>query len=126
MGNEKSRIRAKKKRIRVTFPNGKTICYSNVTTTMIETLTEIGSNRFPEINLEIGHLPLLSKEIYAKFKEWMKPVCDNWYMNARSDSEDKYIQLRSINDQLDLGLKIELSEDLETEKTPYKEKKSRP
>lgn len=125
MEEEKYRVRAKKKLIRVTFPNGKVICYNNTTSTMINVLTEIGSDKFPAINLELCHLPLLSKEIYPQYKEWMKPVCDGWYLNAQSNSDSKYLQLRSINEQFSLGLNIELGTDFETEKKPIKEKKSR-
>lgn len=125
MEEEKHRVRVKKKLIRVTFPNGKVICYNNTTSTMINVLTEIGSDKFPAINLELCHLPLLSKEIYPQYKEWMKPVCDGWYLNAQSNSDSKYLQLRSINEQFSLGLNIELGTDFETEKKPIKEKKSR-
>lgn len=125
MENEKHRVRAKKKLIRVTFPNGKVICYNNTTATMIAVLTEIGSDKFSDINLELCHLPLLSKEIYPQYKEWMKPVCDDWYLNAQSNSDSKYLQLRSINDQLSLGLNIELGTDFKAENNPNKEKKSR-
>ena len=125
MEEEKHRVRAKKKLIRVTCPNGKVICYNNTTSTMINVLTEIGSDKFPAINLELCHLPLLSKEIYPQYKEWMKPVCDGWYLNAQSNSDSKYLQLRSINEQFSLGLNIELGTDFETEKKPIKEKKSR-
>lgn len=124
MEDEKRRVRAKKKLIRVTFPNGKIICYNNTTATMIAVLVEIGSNKFSAINLELCHLPLLSKEIYSQYKEWMKPVCDGWYLNAQSNSDSKYLQLRSINEQLSLGLTIELGTDFKAEDNPNKKKKS--
>lgn len=125
MEEEQHRIRAKKKLIRVIFPNGKVICYNNTTATMIDVLVEIGSDKFPAINLELCHLPLLSKDIYPQYKEWMKPVCDGWYLNTQSNSDSKYMQLRSINEQLALGLSIELGADFKAENTPNKEKKSR-
>lgn len=125
MENERHRVRAKKKLIRVTFPNGKVICYNITTATMIAVLTEIGPDKFSDINLELCHLPLLSKEIYPQYKEWMKSVCDDWYLNAQSNSDSKYLQLRSINDQLSLGLNIELGTDFKAENNPNKEKKSR-
>lgn len=92
---------------------------------MISVLTEIGADKFSDIKLELCHLPLLSKEIYPQYKEWMKPVCDGWYFNAQSNSDSKYLQLRSINDQLSLGLNIELGTDFKAENNPNKEKKSR-
>ena len=116
MENDAPRLRAKRKKIRVTFPDGRIICYGNVTDTFISVLCEIGSVRFPEINLELCHLPLLAQEIYPKYKEWMKPVCDGWYLNVQSDTDQKYMQLRAINDSLNLGLTVEVGYDFETTK----------
>ncbi|MGM9821306.1 MAG: hypothetical protein ACI30D_01770 [Muribaculaceae bacterium] len=119
------RKRAKGKLIKVTFPSGKVICYKNVTNTFLGVLREVGSERFPEVKLELCHLPLLSKEIYPRYKEWMKPVCDGWYLNAQSNTDQKYLQLRSLNDSLGLGLEIEIGEDFETQKVPDRISKSK-
>lgn len=121
----KNRLRAKNKLIRVTFPNGKVICYSKATDTLISTLKEIGKDKFPLISLKLCHLPLMSKEIYPAYKDWMKPVCGEWYVNTQSDTTNKYMQLRAINDQLALGLSIEIGTDFNAEKCPDKEKRSR-
>lgn len=37
---------------------------------------------------------------------WIKPVCDGRYVNIQSDTGQKYIQLRSISDSLNLGLTV--------------------
>lgn len=55
----------------------------------------------------------------------MKPVCGGWYVNTQSDTTNKYMQLRAINDQLALGLSIEIGTDFDTEKRLDKEKRSR-
>lgn len=125
MEDEIRRARAKKKYLRVTFPNGEEICYKNATSTMIATLNKIGEDKFPLIKLELCHLPLLSREIYPKYKKDMKPICDGWYLNAQSNSDSKFMQLKAINDQLELGLKIELGDDFETQEEPEKEKRSK-
>lgn len=125
MKDEQIRTRAKKKLIRVTFPDGEVICYNNATSTMIAALNKIGSDKFPAIKLELCHLPLLSKEIYPQYKEWMKPVGDGWYLNAQSNSDNKYLQLRAISDQLSLGLIVELGTDFETQINPNRGKKIR-
>lgn len=93
---------------------------------MIAVLCEIGSERFQDISLEMCHLPLLSKEIYPKYREWMKPVCDGWYVNAQSNTDQKYLQLTSISDSLGLGLIIRIGEELETQENPNKGKTTRP
>lgn len=125
MENEKVRSRAKNKLLRVTFPDGEVLCYNNATSTMLATLNKIGSDKFPAINMELCHLPLLSKEIYPQYKRWMKPLCDGWYLNAQSNTDNKYMQLRTINDQLDLGLTIEVGVDFETQVDTNKERKVR-
>jgi len=125
MEEDIKRARAKKKTMRVTFPNGKVICYKNATSTMIAVLNEIGEDKFSSIKLELCHLPLLSREIYPKYKKDMKPVCEGWYLNTQSNSEGKYLQLKAINDQLNLGLKIELGTDFEVQDEPEKEKRTK-
>lgn len=125
MEEEIKRPRAPKKLLRVTFPNGKVICYKNATSTMIAVLNEIGEEKFPSIKLELCHLPLLSREIYPRYKKDMKTICEGWYLNAQTNSDGKFLQLKAINDQLDLGLKIETGTDFETQEEPDKERRSK-
>lgn len=108
------RQRAKRNLLRATFPDGKVICHKSATMTFIEALAEIGSDKFDMITTENCHLPLLSREIYPKYKDWMKPVCDGWYVNAQSDTEQKYMQLTSIKKQLDLNIEVEMGADFIT------------
>lgn len=122
---EVKRDRARRKLLRVTFPNGKFLCYKSTTDTMIATMQELGDVVIAKIKLQSCHLPLLSKEIYPKYKEWMKPVCNGWYLNTQSNSDTKFLQLNAINEQLSLGLKIELGEDFVAQDNPNKEKRTR-
>lgn len=122
---EVKRDRARRKLLRVTFPNGKVLCYKSTTDTMIATMQELGDGVIANIKLLSCHLPLLSKEIYPKYKEWMKPVCNGWYLNTQSNSDTKFLQLNAINEQLSLELKIELGEDFVAQDNPNKEKRTR-
>lgn len=122
---EVKRDRARRKLLRVTFPNGKVLCYKSTTDTMIATMQELGDGVIANIKLLSCHLPLLSKEIYPKYKEWMKPVCNGWCLNTQSNSDTKFLQLNAINEQLSLGLKIELGEDFVAQDNPNKEKRTR-
>lgn len=122
---EVKRGRAKKKLLRVTFPNGKVLCYKNTTETMIATMQELGVDIMSKVKIELCHLPLLSKEIHPKYKEWMKPVCDGWYLNTQSNSDSKFLQLNAINEQLSLGLTVELGDDFETQDNPNKERRTK-
>ena len=122
---EVKRDRARRKLLRVTFPNGKVLCYKSTTDTMIATMQELGDDVIANIKLQSCHLPLLSKEKYPRNKEWMKPVCNGWYLNTQSNSDTKFLQLNAINEQLSLGLKIELGEDFIAQDNPNKEKRTR-
>ena len=104
--------------MRVTFPSGKVICYNNATSVMIDVLKEIGSQRFPEITLEMARYPLLSQEDNPKFKGYMKPVCDGWFLNTQSNTDTKYIQVKAISTLLGVNLKMVLTLRLKT--TPIK------
>lgn len=108
MMEDNLRQRATKKLLRVTMPDGTVICHKSATMTMIDALVAIGSENFPKITTENCHLPLLSKEIYPKYIDWMKPVCDGWYINAQSDTGQKYMQLTSIKSQLGIAMEVEM------------------
>lgn len=122
---EVKRGRAKKKLLRVTFPSGKVICYKSTTDTMVAVLQELGEDVISKIELELCHLPIVSKEIYPKYRKWMKPICDGWYINTLSNSDSKFLELKSINDQLSLNLKLELGADLDAGDMPDKEKRTK-
>lgn len=123
--DENVRQRARKKLLRVAFPDGRWLCYKSTTMTFVEALQMIDVDRLQEIKLENCHLPLISQEIYSRFKDWMKPIGNGWYVNTQSDSHQKYMQLASINKQLGLDWKIEISADFtpSDEKVPQRKKR---
>ena len=119
------RQRVRKKLLRVTFSDGRWLCYKSTTMTFVEALQMIEVNRLQEIKLENCHLPLISQEIYPRFKEWMKPIKEGWYVNVQSDSDQKYMQLFSIKQQLGLDWKIEVGSDFtpSDDKVPQRKKR---
>ena len=119
---ENLRQRASKKLLRVTMPDGNVICHKSATMTLIDALICIGSENFEKITTENCHLPLLSKEIYSRFKDYMKPVIDGWYINAQSDTQQKYMQLVSIKKQLGLDIEVEVGSDFITSNTEIEQK----
>jgi hypothetical protein len=52
----------------------------------------------------------------------MKPVSEGWYINMQSDTDTKFLQLKAINEALQLGLTIELGENLTPQDNPNKTK----
>lgn len=69
MDEEVKRSRAKKKLLRVTFPNGKVICYNNATSTMIAVLNEIGEDRFSSIKLDLCHCLFFQRKYIRSIKK---------------------------------------------------------
>lgn len=123
--DEKLRQRSLKNLLRVTFPDGKVICHKSATMTFVDALKKIGPENFEKIKIEHCHLPLLSTVIYPKFEQWMKPLCNGWYVNAQSDTAQKVLQLTSIKNQLNLDINIEMGTDFITseEKVVQKQRK---
>ena len=96
------------------MPDGMVICHKSATQTFIDVLKEIGPSNYDRISVENCHLPLLSKEIYPQYKDWMKPVIDGWFVNAQSDTNQKYMQLMAIKGQLGIDMNVEIGTDFET------------
>lgn len=120
------RMRSQKKLLRVTMPDGQILCYKSNRTTFIEALRKIGIEELQKVNLEIGHLPIFSQEVYPKYKEYMKPLVRGWYVNVMSGPEEKYLQLVSIKNQLGIDMKVEVGYDFEPEQIKgFQKSKSR-
>ena len=109
--------RKAKERLRVSFPDGKTFCMRHPKDTMIAVLKEIGPGRLREITLERNKRPLVAQEIFPELKKYMREVCDGWYLNCQSDTDEKFLQLSLINKALSLGLEIEKGDFKETDTT---------
>lgn len=108
------RQRAQRKKLRVTFQDGRVICYKNVTDTFMEVLRSIPQDKLSEINVVFNHKPLVTQE---PFREDLVRIVDGWYVEAVSNTETKYRHLLVINEQLNLGIKIEHGSDFETTET---------
>ena len=119
---ENLRQRAEKRLLRVTLPDGRVICHKSILMTYVEALAEIDSSDYEKVNMDNCHLPLLSKEIYPRYEKWMRPLKDGWYVNTQSDTEQKYIQLRSIAKQLNIPLEIEVGRDFITSDVKVQQK----
>ena len=123
--DEKVRQRALRRLLRITLPDGKVLCYKSATMTFVEALQKIEADKLKEVKLESYHLPLISQEVYPRFKDWMKPLGNGWYVNVQSDSDQKYMQLVSIVQQLGLDWKIEVGSDFtpSDDKVPQRKKR---
>lgn len=120
---DKMRLRRHTKYIRVEFPDGTVFCDQSATQTLIKSLQHIGLERVASAKLEVSHVPLVVQAIAKSYEKWIKAIGNGWYLMLQSDTDQKYRQLLSLNEKLQLGMKLEMKADL----TPltndkYKEK----
>ncbi len=108
--DEKLRERGKRHRLRVTFADGVVICDANATTTMIQSLKKLGVERVASLGMTLCHVPLVSREIVARYAPWTKEISDGWYLLAQSDTKQKYMQMKSIIVQLNEDVKVEMGD----------------
>lgn len=109
------RERAVKRKLRVTFPGGKPFCYKNVTLTLMEALRRIGIDKLKTVNLMANKIPFVCQQFPEALKPYMKELVPGWYVNTQSDTSQKFLQLKSIFQQLGIDAKVELG-DFEADK----------
>ena len=86
---------------------------------MIEAIDKIGVERVASLGMESCHVPLVSTSVVPRYAQWTKPIKEGWYLMAQGDTDQKYMQLKSIVAQLALDVRIELGdfETMEADKT---------
>lgn len=112
--------------IKVTFPDSEEICYKSPVNTVIAVLQKIGVERFSKITMLIRKRPLVSQKIYPELKKYTKEIVPGWYYITQSDTREKTSQLININRMLNLGLKIEVSNNFTGTPDPKIEGATRP
>lgn len=105
------RQRKKHKYLVVWIPEKRWIWHSTNESTYLEVLKWIGGERISKCGLEISHLPIVTKEPYEQFAEYMKPIGCGWYVNTIGGTDNKYMQLCTMNEKLDLGITVRLLDD---------------
>lgn len=80
------------------------------------TLRKIGADKLSRVKLEVCHLPMFSQEAYKLYENYMEPIGDGWFVNTQGDTSNHYAQLMIINNQLNLGLQIDMSSDIKGER----------
>ena len=92
----------------IKIPSKGWIFHSTSKSTYLEVLKWIGGEKLSTVGLEISHLPVFTKSPYPKFSRYMKPIGDGWYVNMIGCTSNKFIQLKTINDKLNLGMTIKV------------------
>jgi hypothetical protein len=112
--DEGLRERSSRSKLRVTFPDGTVFCDKSATRTMMQVIEHIGIAKVEKLGMESCHIRLITNEIVPKYEEWLKPIGDGYYLMTQSNTDQKYLQLTAIRNQLNMNFKIEMGSDFET------------
>lgn len=101
--------RQRKYIIRVIFPDNHVSCSKMVWETLVDVVRFAGAQRVQALNIYIMGDNLVSSELNAneRYRVGQKEVEPGLYVCTYSSTDTKYEQIRKINRELGLGLKIE-------------------
>lgn len=104
---------SKRDRIRVTFPDGHTICEKVNKDTLVAVVSRVGVEAVFNLKLNAwgnGSTPLMSEQPIVGYEKFCVLLAPNRYLLTNSSTPSKIATLEKISDALNLNLKIELLE----------------
>jgi hypothetical protein len=97
-----------RQKIKVTFPDGRTIQPNKVLETLVEVVKYAGPERVRELGIIVCADNLVLKTPKPRYAKACKPVGDGWLVNTCSDTPTKYEQIKQISDRLKLNLTVSI------------------
>lgn len=97
-----------RQKIKVTFPNGRTIQPNKVLEALIEVVKYAGPERVRDLGITVCADNLVLKNPKPRYVKPCKPVGNGWLVNTCSDTPTKYEQIKYISDKLSLNLSVEI------------------
>ena len=95
--------------LKVTFTNGKSICYRNSIDTVMAVCRGIEPSRLNLITLEAKGRRLFTQNVAKEDISYAIEIGKGWfYIHKFQDTDSKYLHLYHINNVLGLGLTIEI------------------
>lgn len=95
-------------KIRVKFPNGRTIQPNKVFEALIEVVKYAGPDRVRMLNISVGGDNMILKNPSPTYISACKPVGNGWLCNTYTSTPTKCSQIKLISDELGLNLEVEL------------------
>lgn len=95
-------------KIRVEFPDGRTIQPNKVLDALIEVVTFTGPEKVRALNIIVCGDNMITKNPRPRYVKPCKPVGNGWLCNTCSDTSTKLEQIQQISKALNLGLKASL------------------
>ena len=95
-----------RKKIKITFPDGNTICPNKVKDALEEVIKYAGLDQVYSLHIKCMNDTLISKHRNTRYI--VKDMGDSYYLQTNTSTETKLKQIKLISDRLNLGLIIEL------------------
>ncbi len=95
-------------KIRVEFPDGRTIQPNKVLDALIEVVTFAGPEKVRALNIIVCGDNMITKNPRSRYVKPCKPVGNGWLCNTCSDTPTKLEQIQQISKALNLGIKASL------------------
>ncbi len=108
--DERFRMRAKRQLLKIAFSDGTEMCHISATETMIQAICKIGVERVAALGMMSCHVPLVATSVVERYAQWTKPITEGWYLMAQGDTQQKYMQMKSIITQLGVDVHIEIGD----------------
>ncbi|MBE6331704.1 MAG: hypothetical protein E7070_05310 [Bacteroidales bacterium] len=100
---------ASRKRIKVTFPDGRIVQNTQVMQTLVDVVEYATPERVLTLDLRIGGKNIITNnEAEVKGQNKYKSVGGGYYVNTGSSTNDKFSQINELNMKLNLNLQVEL------------------
>ena len=97
-----------RQKIKVIFPDGRTIQPTKVLETLVEVVKYAGPERVRDLGIIVCADNLVLKTPKPRYEKPCKSVGNGWLVNTCSDTITKYEQIKQISDDLELNLKVEI------------------
>jgi hypothetical protein len=95
-----------RQKIKVIFPDGKTIQPNKVLEALVEVVKYAGPERVHDLGIIVCADNLVLKTPKPRYVKPCKPVGDGWFVNTCSDTPTKYEQIKQISSDLELNLQV--------------------
>lgn len=95
-------------KIKVTFPDGKTIQYAKVLETLIEVIHYAGVEKVRDLDIRINNDNLITDNVTPTYQISLKPLGHGMFVHTNSATDTKLEQIQRISDDLKLNLIAEL------------------
>ena len=97
-----------RQKIKVIFPDGRTIQPNKVLEVLVEVVKYAGPERVRDLGIIVCADNLVLKTPKPRYEKPCKPVGNGWLVNTYSDTPTKYEHIKQISDELGLNLQVEI------------------